>query len=179
MSKSYDIFLSYRRSDGKLLARLLKESLEKRGYRVFLDMDELLDSVFDEHIIQAIQTAPIFLLLMTKQCFSRCSQPNDWVRMEIEYAVRAGKNIIPINPDNFFTGFAKSMPSHLREVLSMHQYSVIDTGQLYQVSIEKLVSDRINPAIRRERRKRILNKFIYSLFGNHFIGLASAISENK
>ena len=61
----------------------------------------------------------------------------------------------------------------------MHQYSVIDTGQLYQVSIEKLVSDRINPTIRRERRKRILNKFIYSLFGNHSIGLASAILEKK
>ena len=45
MNKSYDIFISYRRSDGKLLARLLKESLEKRGYRVFLDMDELLETL--------------------------------------------------------------------------------------------------------------------------------------
>ena len=166
MNKSYDIFLSYRRSDGKLLARLLKESLEKRGYRVFLDMDELLDSVFDEHIIQAIQSAPIFLLLMTKQCFSRCHNPNDWVRMEIEYAVRIGKNIIPINPDNLFAGFPKGMPSHLREVLAMHQYSAIDTGQLYQVSIDKLIDDRLHDTIRRERRKQLLSSFLYSIFGN-------------
>ena len=166
MNKSYDIFLSYRRSDGKLLARLLKESLEKRGYRVFLDMDELLDSVFDEHIIQAIQSAPIFLLLMTKQCFSRCHNPNDWVRMEIEYAVRIGKNIIPINPDNLFAGFPKGMPSHLREVLAMHQYSAIDTGQLYQVSIDKLIDDRLHDTIRRERRKQLLSSFVYSIFGN-------------
>ena len=163
MKKNYDIFLSYRRSDGKLLARLLKESLEKRGYRVFLDMDELLDSVFDEHIIQAIQSAPIFLLLMTKQCFSRCSHTNDWVRMEIECAVRSRKNIIPINPDNSFTGFPKTMPSHLREVLSMHQYSSIDTGQLYQLSIDKLIHDRIRSVIRTERRKRIINKLLRKL----------------
>ena len=163
MKKSYDIFLSYRRSDGKLLARLLKESLEKRGYRVFLDMDELLDSVFDEHIIQAIQSAPIFLLLMTQQCFSRCHNPNDWVRMEIEYAVRTGKNIIPINPDNLFTRFPKSMPSHLREVLAMHQYSAIDTGQLYQISIDKLINDRLYSVTRTERRKRIINKLLRKL----------------
>ena len=163
MKKSYDIFLSYRRSDGKLLARLLKESLEKRGYRVFLDMDELLDSVFDEHIIQAIQSAPIFLLLMTKQCFSRCHHPNDWVRMEIECAIRLQKNIIPINPDNLFAGFPKNMPSHLREVLSMHQYSAIDTGQLYQVSIDKLIHDRLRSVIRTERRKRIVNNFFRKL----------------
>ena len=163
MKKSYDIFLSYRRSDGKLLARLLKESLEKRGYRVFLDMDELLDSVFDEHIIQAIQTTPIFLLLMTQQCFSRCHNPNDWVRMEIEYAVRTGTNIIPINPDNLFTRFPKSMPSHLREVVAMHQYSTIDTGQLYQVSIDKLINDRLYSVTRTERRKRIINKLLRKL----------------
>ena len=166
MNKSYDIFISYRRSDGKLLARLLKESLEKRGYRVFLDMDELLDSVFDEHIIQVIQSAPIFLLLMTKQCFTRCHNPNDWVRMEIECAVRLRKNIVPINPDNMFTGFPKSTPSHLREVLAMHQYSAIDTGQLYQVSIDKLIDDRLRDTIRRERRKHVFNTLIYSIFCN-------------
>lgn len=163
MNKSYDIFISYRRSDGKLLARLLKESLEKRGYRVFLDMDELLDSVFDEHIIQAIQSAPIFLLLMTKQCFTRCHNPNDWVRMEIECAIQSRKNIILINPDNLFSGFPKSTPSHLREVLAMHQYSAIDTGQLYQVSIDKLINDRFYSVIRTERRKRIINKLLRKL----------------
>lgn len=31
----YHIFLSYRREDGKELARLIKESLTAKGYRVF------------------------------------------------------------------------------------------------------------------------------------------------
>lgn len=155
MNKSYDIFISYRRSDGKLLARLIKESFEKLGLKVFLDMDELLDGVFDDRVVQAIQSAPIFLLLMTPQICDRCSNADDWVRMEIECAVRAKRNIVPVNPDNQFRGFPPHMPSHLREVLAIHQYSTIDTGQLYQVSLKKLLKDRIRPAIRRERQRCI------------------------
>ena len=44
----YDIFISYRRIGGKDKARPLKSELEKRGYKVFLDFDDLKDSVFDK-----------------------------------------------------------------------------------------------------------------------------------
>lgn len=50
VTPKYHIFLSYRREDGKDLARTLKETLTGKGYRVFLDMDELQDGVFDERI---------------------------------------------------------------------------------------------------------------------------------
>ena len=59
----YHIFLSYRREDGKDLARTLKETLTGKGYRVFLDMDELQDGVFDERILAAIDAAPIYMLI--------------------------------------------------------------------------------------------------------------------
>ena len=42
MRSKYHIFLSYRREDGKDLARTLKETLTGKGYRVFLDMDDQL-----------------------------------------------------------------------------------------------------------------------------------------
>jgi hypothetical protein len=111
---TYDIFLSYRRSDGKLLARLLKESLEKQGLRVFLDMDELVDGVFNERVLQVVESAPIFLLLMTPHVCYRCSQEKDWVRMEI------------------------------------------DTGQLYQESVAKLIRERIRPIIKHKRLKKYI-----------------------
>ena len=50
MRSKYHIFLSYRREDGKDLARTFKETLVGKGFRVFLDMDELQDGVFDERI---------------------------------------------------------------------------------------------------------------------------------
>lgn len=153
-NQTYDIFLSYRRSEGKLLARLLKESLQQQDYRVFLDMDELLDGIFDERVVQAIESAPIFLLLMTPHVCDRCSQEKDWVRMEIECAIRSQRTIIPVNPDNRFKRFAPSLPEHLHDVLAVHQYSVIDTGQLYQESVAKIIRERIKPTFRRYNLKR-------------------------
>ncbi len=148
VSTRYHIFISYRREDGKDTARLLKESLVQKGYRVFLDMDELQDGVFDERILEAIDAAPIYMLIMTKHCFDRCHNADDWVRQEIEYAIKQGKTIIPINPDKQFVDYPETMPKHLREALKVHQYSAIDTEQLYQESINKLIQQRIRPALR-------------------------------
>lgn len=143
----YHIFLSYRREDGKDLARTLKETLVGKGYRVFLDMDELQDGVFDERILAAIEEAPIYMLIMTKHCFDRCHNADDWVRQELEYAIKKGKVIIPINPDRQFVGYPDSMPQHLKDSLKSHQYSAVDTEQLYQESIDKLVTERIRPVL--------------------------------
>lgn len=123
----YHIFLSYRREDGKDMARTLKETLTSKGYRVFLDMDELQDGVFNERIIEALDKAPIYILLMTPHCFDHCHNADDWVRQELEYAISKGKVIIPINPDHQFVGYPDTMPQHLEKALSSHQYSTIDT----------------------------------------------------
>ena len=143
----YHIFLSYRREDGKDLARTLKETLTGKGYRVFLDMDELQDGVFDERILAAIDAAPIYMLLMTAHCFDRCHNADDWVRQELEYALKKGKVIIPINPDKQFVGYPDSMPQHLKDALKSHQYSAVDFEQLYQESMEKLITERIKPVV--------------------------------
>jgi len=147
----YDIFLSYRRSEGKDIARAIKETLERRGYRVFLDMDELQDGVFDKRILDAIQSAPIYLILLTAHCLDRCDRETDWVRQEIDYALAHHKQIIPLNPDKQFDGFPDIVPPHIRAGLSQHQYSAIDTGQLYQVSMDQLVTRRLEPVFRRRR----------------------------
>lgn len=151
---AYHIFISYRREDGKDIARMIKESLVHKGYRVFLDMDELQDGVFDQRIINAIDSAPIYMIIMSSKCFDRCSYPNDWVRQEIEHAIAHGKIIIPINPDKQFVDYPDNMPDHIRHTLSSHQYSAIDTGQLYQVSIDKLVKERIRPTLAQLQRPR-------------------------
>lgn len=147
MRPKYHIFLSYRREDGKDLARTLKETLTGKGYRVFLDMDELQDGVFDERILAAIDAAPIYMLIMTAHCFDRCHNADNWVRQELEYAIRKGKTIIPINPDKQFVDYPDTMPQHLKDALKSHQYSAVDTEQLYQESMDKLVTERIKPVV--------------------------------
>lgn len=147
LNSKYQIFLSYRREDGQLLARMLKESLARKGYRVFLDMDELQDGVFDERILDALDEAPIYMLLMTEQCFSRCGEENDWVRREIERAIDKGKVIVPVNPDRQFKQFPADIPEHIRNGLKVYQHSALDTGLLYQESVDKLVRERVKPVI--------------------------------
>ena len=92
---------------------MLKESLASKGYRVFLDLDELKDGIFDEQILQAIDSAPIYMLLLTEHCFDRCGNPQDWVRQEIEYALERKKVIVPVNIDDEFVEYPEDIPSHI------------------------------------------------------------------
>lgn len=100
----YDIFISYRRATGKNFARIIKPELEKRGFHVFLDFDELKDGVFDKRIMDAIKDSPIFLMILSKGALDRCVNENDWVRAEIMYASEQNKHIIPVEVDEKLQG---------------------------------------------------------------------------
>ena len=61
----YDIFISYRRDGGAQYARILQLMLIQRGYKVFLDYDELRDGTFTDRIIAAIKAAPVFMPVLS------------------------------------------------------------------------------------------------------------------
>ena len=118
MSKMiYDIFISYRRDGGAQYARILQLMLIQRGYKVFLDYDELTDGVFSDKIVAAIKEAPVFMLVLSKGSMTRCANDGDWVRKEITLAVEQGKHIVPVNPDNGFDGFPEGMPEKLKDFI--------------------------------------------------------------
>ena len=125
----YDIFISYRRVGGAQYARILQLMLIQRGYKVFLDYDELTDGVFSDKIRAAIKEAPVFMLVLSGGSMTRCANEGDWVREEITLAVKQGKHIIPMNPDNSFDGFPEGMPEELKESIGSHQHSEISFGQ--------------------------------------------------
>lgn len=149
--RKYDVFISYRRVGGKEKARPLKSELEKRGYKVFLDFDDLKDSVFDKRIMDAIDEAPIFLIILSEHSLDRCKNEDDWVRKEIEYANKKNKHFVPVNPDKEFKDFPEDIPNSVKECIGQHQFSSIDFEQLFQLSIDKMVEDRIQPIIARLR----------------------------
>lgn len=143
----YDIFISYRRIGGKNYARTLKPELEKRGFRVFLDFDELKDGVFDKRIMDAINEAPIFLVILSKGALDRCVNDGDWVREEILYADKTNRHIVPVEVDKTFRDFPENLPQEVKAVLGPHQFSQIDTETLMQESIDKMVRERIKPYV--------------------------------
>lgn len=144
---AYDIFISYRRDGGALMARTLCAELELLGYRVFLDFNELKDGVFDKRIMDAIDEAPIFITLLTPHSLDRCVNEDDWVRREIEYAIEKNRHLVPINPDREFSAFPSELPEHLKAGLGQHQFSEIMFGQLLKSSLREMVENRIRPII--------------------------------
>ncbi len=144
----YDIFISYRRDGGKEWARMLSLELERLGYSVFLDFDELKDGIFDKRIMNAIESAPIFMIVLSPHSLDRCVNEDDWVRREIEYAISHSRHFVPVNPDCTFTGFPEDLPDGLKNGLGLHQFSEIMMGQLFKESVEKMVRYRIAPIVR-------------------------------
>ncbi len=139
----YDIFISYRREGGAQYARILQLMLIQRGYKVFLDYDELTDGVFSDKIRDAIREAPVFMLVLSKGSMARCANEGDWVREEITLAIEQGKHVVPVNPDNSFDGFPEEMPVKLREVVGSHQHSEINFGQALGVTIDLMIKNRL------------------------------------
>lgn len=89
--KSLDVFVSYRRSNGSQLASLLKVHLQLRNFSVFIDVERLEAGKFDNNLLQSIQKAKHFLLVLTPNALQRCigdHERKDWVH-------RVGKIDIP------------------------------------------------------------------------------------
>lgn len=127
----------------------MKSELGKRKFRVFPDFDELKDGVFNQRIMDAIESAPIFLVVLSPHSLDRCVNEGDWVRAEIEYAIKKNRHFIPIDPDKTFTGFPNKMPDSIRQGLGQHQFSDIMLGQLFNVSIDQMVNERIKPLLKK------------------------------
>lgn len=147
MTNKYDIFISYRRDGGAQYARILQLMLIQRGYKVFLDYDELTDGVFSDKIVAAIKEAPVFMLVLSKGSMTRCANDGDWVRKEIMLAVEQGKHIVPVNPDNGFDGFPEGMPEELKDFIGSHQHSEISFGQALGATIDLMIKNRLVPTL--------------------------------
>lgn len=153
MKHTYDIFISYRRDSGAQYARILQLMLSQRGYKVFLDYDELTDGRFGEHIKKAIIDAPIFMLVLSKEALVRCKNEGDWVRREIQLAISREKHIIPVNPDNSFDGIPDDIPEDIKNEVGTHQYSEISFGQTLGVTVDYMVTTRIVPQVGERTRQ--------------------------
>ena len=145
--RKYDIFISYRRVGGAQYARILQLMLMQRGYKVFLDYDELKDGVFGKRIKAAIAEAPVFMLVLSKDSLDRCANADDWVREEITYAQVLGKHFVPVNPDKSFDGIHADVPGIIKTVALDNQHSEVDFGQALGATVEVMIANRLVPTL--------------------------------
>ncbi|MEQ2282821.1 Sterile alpha and TIR motif-containing protein 1 [Ameca splendens] len=77
-----DVFISYRRTTGSQLASLLKVHLQVRGYSVFIDVEKLEAGKFQDKLIQSVQRARNFILVLSASALDKCmgdTAMKDWV----------------------------------------------------------------------------------------------------
>jgi len=110
-----DIFISYRRENSEFIAQLIYDKLTNDGYSVFLDVKTLASGKFDDALLNRIENCNDFLLILSKGSLDRCQNEDDWLKTEIENAIKLGKNIIPIMTEDFIE-FPKNIPSEIKEI---------------------------------------------------------------
>lgn len=147
MANRYDIFISYRRDGGQQYARILQMALAQKGYKVFLDYDELSDGIFGEKIKAAIIEAPIFIIVLSKGALERCKSEKDWVRNEILFAISQKKYIININPDDTFDGIPEDIPDEIKYTIGSLQHTNIGFSSTQDTCVDFLVTHRIIPVL--------------------------------
>lgn len=168
--KEYDIFISYRRDGGFELAQVIYEKLSKRGYRVFMDIESLKSGKFNERLYHVIAECTDFILILSPDALDRCRNEDDWVRLEIEFAMKQKKNIVPIqavgfqDPDN--------LPASMQDILSYNR--VLPTHSLFNEAVDKMCREFLHSKpsekpVTPEKQSDLIVKF------NKFFNLISFI----
>jgi hypothetical protein len=134
----YDVFISYRRSSGSQTARVIRSEIQNRGYKVFLDVDDLRPGHFDESLINCIRNTTNFVIILSKGSLERCSNVDDWLRKEILTAINNKKNIIPLLMPGFSLPKPEEIPQELRPLLVHHGINY--SHEYFNAMVDKLVS---------------------------------------
>lgn len=133
-----DIFISYRRVDGRDYARNIMQALRIVGYpKVFFDYSSLRDGVFNTQILDAIYSCKDFILVISPLALKNCAREGDWVTKEIRAALKYDKHIIPVVIEDTFKGWPNDFPKDLYPIKDIHFHKLM-TDEYFEDSIEKL-----------------------------------------
>lgn len=190
--KPYQIFISYRRDGGDVMARFLYEMLSYKGYRVFYDSETMSTGRFDKKIYRIIEECQDVIIVLSPGCLERCREEGDWFRLEITYAMEKEKPIIPIQMDNFempndeakenypekirdflyFNAFHLSMAdfeAHLRRIeKELHSSAdrvsmLLDNNEKMREMRELLTSQELMERLPDDVKKDIIHQAIWSM----------------
>ena len=132
---SYDIFLSYRRDGGETMAILLRDRLVAKGYRVFLDIENLNSGRFNAKLLTVIENCTDFVSVLSKNSLDRCANEGDWVRLEIAHAIATKKNIVPVMLRGF--EWPQNLPDDISELTTNNGINA-SMNEYFDAAIDRL-----------------------------------------
>jgi len=149
------IFVSYRRQDNRWATGRICDQLNDvfGADQVFRDIDDIeIGKHFPERIEDTIRNCAVMLVIMGKQWVAlagtdgtpRILQEGDWVRREIEIAVAAGVEIIPILIEGAQMPRPDQVPASFGDFCQRNAITITDEN--YSPSMERLI-DTVKDAL--------------------------------
>lgn len=138
------VFISYRRALSSMTARAIFQELRAKGYDVFMDVESIDSGNFDTIILRQIAARMHFILVLEPGSLDRTVKSGDWLRREIEEAIRLKRNIVPVLADGFtFDKASKTLPEKLSRLPS---YNGVNLYHDYFVeAIDRLITRFLKP----------------------------------
>jgi len=119
------------------MAVLLRDRLTAKGYKVFLDIEDLNSGSFNTKLLDVIDGCKDVVVICSKGCLDRCVNDGDWVRTEIAYALQKDKNIVPIILRGF--DFPEVLPDDIAP-LSVRNAVIADRNEYFDAAIDRLAN---------------------------------------
>ena len=137
-----DIFLSYRRQDSQSATGRLADRLEAHfgAARVFRDQESIAAGEdFVDAIRRAIETSTVLLVVVGPRWLGatdaagrrRLDDPHDYVRLEIELALRAGLAVVPVLVEDAAMPQATDLPTSLADFARCQAVELSETRWRY------------------------------------------------
>lgn len=132
--KKYDVFISYRRSNGGFyVAKLIQSHLRSKNISTYMDLTELHTGRFDEQLKSALENSTNVVIIIPPFGLDRCVYVDDIFRQEIICAIEKGCHVVPVWLDGF------EWPETLSAVLDAYSREVFEKLQKLEaikVSVE-------------------------------------------
>jgi hypothetical protein len=143
-SRTAVVFLSYRRSDTSAYAGRLTDALERKFGRgsVFHDIEAIAPGTdFVQAIDEAVHRCEVLLVLIGNSWLHdrapdgnrRLDDPNDFVRLEVGLALRAGTPVLPVLVEGASMPGEAALPEDLRALARLQAVELSDTRWAYDV----------------------------------------------
>ena len=150
------IFISYRRQDSRPVATLIYDPLAKHfeakfgAGAVFMDVHGIpLGVNFRSYLNEQVGNAELLLALIADRWLTsvdehgarRLDSPNDFVRIEIEAALKRGVPVVPVYVDDAKFLREADLPDGLKELVWMNGFQLRTDARYFAANAARLIAD--------------------------------------
>ena len=141
------VFISYRRTNF-YTALAVYQYLTQNGYDAFFDYQSIDAGDFSKAILENIAARAHFVLVLSSSALERCSEPNDWLRREIETAMELKRNIVPLMMEGFDFGSPTTIQALSGKLATLNTYNGLRLySEYFFDAMEKLRTRFLNVAL--------------------------------